>query len=145
VDECHWIALTCCIIGEKTFFFYSDYMNSPHYEEVIRNLYSLTNSSPLFHPNNSEWVNITSFTYHPHLNECGPRSLMAASVMALHPNPSQHMLLPFMHHNLAQISRWWVTKTIITESLDPFPLMHDVSNTSIQTLKYCSTTNNIFS
>ena len=105
-------------------------MNSPHYEEVIWHLYSPINTSPLFHPNNSEWVNVTSFTYHPHANECGPRSLLAAAMMALHPNPSQHMLPPFMHHNLAQTSRWWVAKTIITESLDPFPLMCDVSITS---------------
>jgi len=38
------------------------------------------------------------------------------------------MLLPLMHQNIAQISRWWVAKTIITASLDPSPLWSDFSD-----------------
>jgi hypothetical protein len=68
---------------------------------------------------------LTAYPSHitpPHSNECGPRSLIATTVLGLHPLPSPHILLPYMHPNIAQLSRWWVAKSIITDSFDPAPL-----------------------
>jgi hypothetical protein len=44
--------------------------------------------------------------------------------MAFHPQPSTNMLLPIMHPNTSQISRWCVAAIIITRSLDPLPFQH---------------------
>jgi len=128
----HWITLVRRIIGKTTFFFYSNDLNSANSEEIIQQLYSHENTSSSFHPIGSQWKNIISYTYHPHSNECGPRSLLAAFVTALHPNPSKYILLPFLHANIAQISRWWVANTIISNSLF-LPLMRNESiNNSIE-------------
>jgi len=72
-----------------------------------------------FYQSNAIWHNFPSYTYLPHSNECGPHTLMALSVFALHPDPSQNMLLPYMNSNLAQISRWWVARSLINQE---FPL-----------------------
>jgi len=50
--------------------------------------------------------------YHIQTNAC---TLMALSVFALHPDPFQNMLLPYMNSNLAQISRWWVACSLINQ------------------------------
>jgi hypothetical protein len=42
--------------------------------------------------------------------------------MALHPNPNVNILLPAMHPNIAQISRFWVAKTIASAIFDDEPL-----------------------
>jgi len=72
-----------------------------------------------FYPSNAIWHNFPSYTYLPHSNEYGPHTLMALSVFALHPDPSQNMLLPYVNSNLAQISRWWVARSLINQE---FPL-----------------------
>jgi len=117
----HWIMLCQRVIGQQTFFLYADDLNSKNTEGSIKSQYSnnLTDSS--FHLPDSIWINCLSFTYHPHSNECGPRSLIAATVLGLHPFPSPHILLPYMHPNIAQLSRWWVAKCIITDIFDPAP------------------------
>jgi len=122
LNSFHWVVITKRIIGNRTYFLYADDLNSDNSYESLHNLYSSTLTSPSFHPAQSIWINCQSYTYLPHSNECGPRSLLAASIMALHPNPSSEMLLPFMHNNISQISRWWVAKSILISKVDPYPL-----------------------
>jgi hypothetical protein len=129
INDNHWIALVRRTIETKTYFFYSDDLNSSNSEETIRSLYSPNNNTcSEFHPAKSEWINVISYTYIPNSYKCGPRSLLAMSTMALHPNPSPYMLLPLMDKNIGQISRWWVANTIITASLDSSILLMDLSD-----------------
>ena len=67
-------------------------------------------------PPDATWVVCPSITYHPHTNNCGPRVLMLALVMVLHPTPYQNMLMPLMHPNLAKIVRAFMTKTIVEQT-----------------------------
>jgi len=60
----------------------------------------------------SIWIKCSSFTYHPHSNECGPPCVLALRVMATHPHPSSHILFPYMHKNIAQIPWWWVANNL---------------------------------
>jgi hypothetical protein len=69
-----------------------------------------------FYPWDATWIKCQSTTYRPHSNECGPRTLFALMVMALHPQPSPNILLPYMSPNLAQILRTWVAFVLITGS-----------------------------
>jgi len=92
-------------------------MNSSNTSETIRMLFSSHLMSLEFYPPDASWINCITYTYHPHSNECGPRTLLALSFMALHPHPHHHMILPYMHPNLAQISRWWVANTILCDQL----------------------------
>jgi hypothetical protein len=43
--------------------------------------------------------------------------------MAIHPCTSPNIHIPIMHPNLAQISRWWVAKTIITQNINSRPFL----------------------
>jgi hypothetical protein len=113
---------TSCASLSSTYFFYSDDLNSENSYESLRSMYSSTFTSPSFHPAQSVWVNCQAYIYLPHSNECGPRSLLAASIMAFHPSPSSSMILPFMHNNICQISMWWVAKSILMSKVDPLPL-----------------------
>jgi hypothetical protein len=38
--------------------------------------------------------------------------------MAFHPAPHPNILIPYMHPNISQISRWWVAKSIIDDTFD---------------------------
>ena len=49
--------------------------------------------------------------YYPHMNECGPRMLVHASVKAMHPMSSHEMLMPMMQP-LAEIARTFMATTI---------------------------------
>jgi hypothetical protein len=69
-------------------------------------------------PENSTWLTCPGYTYHPHSNECGPRSLLSIAIMAFHPAPHPNILIPYMHPNISQISRWWVAKSIIDDTFD---------------------------
>jgi hypothetical protein len=108
----HWVAVTRRIINDKIFFFYADDMNNTPTEGLIKEqLQSFTNNE--FYPPDATWVRCHNTTYHPHSNECGPRTLFALTIMGLHPNPNENMLLPYMSGNLAQLSRYWVAATIV--------------------------------
>lgn len=98
-------------------------MNSSQTEDFLKSNLSPKHTSRNFYPDDTIWVHCLSHTYHPHSNECGPRSLLALSIMALHPIPSKNILLPYMHHNIAQICQWWVAKTIIASSFDRSPFL----------------------
>ncbi len=96
-------------------------------------MYSPSFTSSTFHRTGSIWINCTSFTYHPHSNECDPRLLLAATIMAIHPIPSADILLPTMHPNIVQICRWWVASIIIQGTFDRPPFqtlfqMHIIRN-----------------
>jgi hypothetical protein len=93
------------VIHGKVIFFYSDDLNSHNTYESIHSLFS-THTSETFHPYDAEWIKAHSFTYMPHSNECGPRTLLALLTIAIHPTPNADILLPLMHDNLAQICRW---------------------------------------
>jgi hypothetical protein len=133
LNQSHWVILTRRVIGDSTYFLYADDLNSTNNEDTVRNLYS-TKSTSQFYPHSAIWVHCTSYTYHPHSNECGPRSLLAATIMFLHPNPSRDIILPYMHPNISEISQWWVAYSILSRSIDSFPFtrsfdsLHDVGN-----------------
>jgi len=114
VQDSHWVALIHRNIGGRIHFFYADDMNSPNTAQMIWHHLSPIKTSAEIHPSNVTWHNYCSYTYLPHSNECGPCTLLALSVFALHPNPSQYMLIPYMNNNIAQISRWWVARCIIS-------------------------------
>jgi hypothetical protein len=113
VQDSHWVSLIRRNIDGRLHFYYADDMNSPNTAHMIRHHLSPIKTSAEIHPSNAIWHNCLSYTYLPHSNECGPRTLLALSVFALHPNPSQYMLLPYMNNNIAQISRWWVARCIL--------------------------------
>jgi hypothetical protein len=43
---------------------------------------------------------------------------VAATILALHPNPTNYALLSCMHPNLAQISRTWVAMSLLTNNIN---------------------------
>jgi hypothetical protein len=128
----HWVALTRRQINGRIYFLYSDDMNSPNTHDTIKTQYSTEFTDPNFNPPDSIWINCTSNTYLPHSNECGPRTLLALTLMATHQLPHENMLLPIMHPNIAQITRWWIAKTILTQQIDLTPLSTFTSITQIE-------------
>lgn len=116
------MALTRRCLDDKVIFLYSDGLNCAHTAEKVKKYFSPHHASITFYPPGSRWINCTSYMYQPHSNECGPRTMRALAVMALHPSPDKHILLPFVHPNLAQISRWWVAKTIESSDIDFSPM-----------------------
>jgi hypothetical protein len=125
VDRCHWVPLVRREYNGDILFLYADDLNNPSTEVFLKETLSKTSTD--FFPPNAKWIHCHSYTYHPHSNECGPRTLLALTIMMLHPYPDQKMLLPFMHHNLANITRTWVAATIITGS----PLIPPLSSPSL--------------
>jgi hypothetical protein len=104
IDGNHWIAVTRRNFNGRIIFFYADDLNNQRYEQRVNQILSTENTSPLVRPENSQWINCSNFTYCPHSNECGPRTLLALYIMLSHPSPNQTMLLPYMSPNLAQIA-----------------------------------------
>jgi hypothetical protein len=92
---------------------HTDDLNSTNTYDQIKSIYSLEATSDHFHPHHTKWINLKSYTYIPHSNECGPRCLLALAIMASHPNISNDIFLPYMHENHAQITRWWVAASIL--------------------------------
>lgn len=127
VHENHWVAVSCYEINNEVTFYYADDLNCQQTEIIVKHRLSTANTDPVFHPIGSNWINCANYTYTPHSNECGPRTLMALTVMGLHTTPHPNMLLPFMHPNIAQICRSWVAKTIITSNFDPTPFLSTIT------------------
>ncbi len=113
INGAHWIALVRREIQGQVYFLYSDDLNNPSSEAHIRQILS-EQTDDTFYPPSAKWINCRAFTYSPHSNECGPRTLLAISVMLLHPEPAANILLEYMSPNLAQITRTWVAATILT-------------------------------
>jgi len=113
VQGAHWVGLVRRVVNDKVYFLYADDLNQASTEAKIRTLLQ-THSPPTFYPDSAIWIHCNSTTFYPHSNECGPRTLFALAVMALHPTPSKDVLLPFMHSNLAQILRTWIGAALLT-------------------------------
>lgn len=113
VNNCHWVAVVRREIGRRVIFCYSDDLNCPETERSIRHILSQETCSR-FYPSYAKWINCKTYTYRPHSNECGPRMLFATLIMLNHPNPHENILLPYMHPNLAQLSRVWIAQMILT-------------------------------
>jgi hypothetical protein len=83
------------------------------------------------------WIHCKSVTFQPHSNECGPQTLFALAVMALHHNPSEDILIPFMSPNLAQILRTWVGASLLLGKVNipdwttPEPTLVSLRGTSV--------------
>jgi hypothetical protein len=87
-------------------------MNDSNIAHDVRML--ITNhTDQSFCPPNTEWVQCDTIHYLPHSNECGPRTILALNLFAIHPHPHKQMLLPFMHSNIAQISRKWIALSLL--------------------------------
>lgn len=63
--------------------------------------HTLSTGNDAFYPASTIWINCYNLTYQPHSNECGPRTLLALTIQALHQQPHNTMLLPYLHSNLA--------------------------------------------
>jgi hypothetical protein len=102
VNGVHWVGIVRRIIRNKVCFPYADDLNQETTRIALQQLLATTADAE-FYPPNSIWINCKSVTHRPHSNECGPRVLLALTIMSLHPNPLENMLLPYMHNNIAQI------------------------------------------
>jgi len=65
----------------RVIFLYSDDLIQPVIEHQIWN--SLHYMDVHFYPPHSEWIHCHCTIYSPHYNECGPRTLLALTIMAL--------------------------------------------------------------
>jgi hypothetical protein len=122
---CWQLSLGCHCLRElngQVFFLYAVDLNNASTEEQDRAILSNTDSS--FYPLSTHWITCESTTYRPHSNECGPLSLLAATILALRPHPSSNILTPLMHSNLAQISRTWVATTILNGRVEKDAIQH---------------------
>jgi hypothetical protein len=114
----HLVALVRQVVNSTVTFYYSNDMNSQNTKDRILSYFNSHYTDSHFFPPSAEWVNCSTYSYYPHSNECGPRTLLALLVMVLHPCPHSTMLLPFMHPNLSEISWWWTAKTILSQKFD---------------------------
>jgi len=105
-------------------FLYADDMNAANTLLHIKDYVSTENTSTVFHPPGSSWINLKAPTFHPHSNECGPRMLLTLTMMALHHMPNDQTLYSYIHPNLAQLSCWWVAKTLISNDIDLSPIIN---------------------
>jgi hypothetical protein len=117
VDGCHWVSVVHREIHNQVIFLYADDLNNPSTETDIKRLLSHSTSNE-FYPPSTIWITCTNYTYQPHSNECGPRALLAATIMALHPHPTHTILQPYTHPNLAQISRTWLACQLVSRQID---------------------------
>jgi hypothetical protein len=122
VQGFHWVAVARHEINETTKFFYSDDLNNTETEEYVKGMFIQKCMGTAFYPVNTEWIHVNSTTFTPHSNECGPRTLLALTIMGLHPRPHPFILTPIMHPNIAQILRIWIAKTILYDAIDTTPL-----------------------
>jgi hypothetical protein len=125
----HWAAIVCREIRDRVLFLYSDDLNDPNTEGVLRTLIT-DRTDPNFCPSNAIWMHCKCTTYHPHSNECGPRAILALSILALHPQPYPEMLLPLMDENLAQITRTWIATSLVSGNFDTDNYKHVLSFSS---------------
>jgi hypothetical protein len=125
IQESHWVAVICRIINNRVhlYLFFLDDMNNANTEETIKSYFTSTTDNSTLFPSDASWITCRSFTYLPHLNECGLCTLMALTILALHPFPPRTTLLPCMHPNIAQFSCWWIAKTLVTQTFDIEPVV----------------------
>jgi hypothetical protein len=109
----HWVGIVRRVVHGTVYFLYADDLNHTATELELQTLLK-THSPPSFYPDNAIWIHCNSVTFRPHSNECGPRTLFALAAMALHPEPSPDILVPFMSPNIAQILRTWIGAALLT-------------------------------
>jgi hypothetical protein len=131
INDCHWVAVTRRIVSGQVYFLYADDMNSKQSENIVKQIFA--NSDPRFYPSTSVWITCNNYTFLPHSNECGIRTLLALIFQALQPNPHPNILLPYMHSNLAQIGRTWVAASLIHSHIPTDPIQ-ELLNQSINTI-----------
>jgi hypothetical protein len=125
----HWVAVNRRIIGGRVRFLYADDLNNAATERIIKQIL-FENAPSTFRPPGSIWITSTDTTYRPHSNECGPRSILALTVLMSHPNPHINVLQPYMHPNLAMTARTWLGVCIITGTAPiqtPVPELHNMN------------------
>jgi hypothetical protein len=120
INDNHWVMVTRRENLGQVIFLYADDLNNIVTENNVR--HTLSSADPIFYPPSSTWIKCNNYTYTPHSNECGIRSLLAASVQALHPAPHENILIPYMHQNLAQIGRTWIATSLMNSHIDDAPL-----------------------
>jgi hypothetical protein len=125
----HWVAIVRREIRDRVLFLYSDDLNDPNTEGVLRTLIT-DRTDPNFCPSNAIWMHCKCNTYHPHSNECGPRTILALSILALHSQPYPEMLLPLMDENLAQITRTRIAASLVSGNFDTDNYKHVLSFSS---------------
>jgi hypothetical protein len=130
VHGCHFFSRR--EIKGEVIFLYADDMNQPSTETLIKSV--LSSSHPEFFPAQTKWISCHNYTYSPHSNECGIRTLLALSVLSIHPNPQEYSLLPYMHINLAQIGRAWVAIAILNSNIPHEPLQWTIDHPACPTL-----------
>jgi len=129
VNGNHWVALIRRIQNHRIYFYYSDDLNHSPTEHALRHLLQ-TSTDKEFYPDDAIWIKCHSLTYRPHSNECGPRTLLALTVLGLHQEPNECSLLPFMTSNLAQILRPWVASSILSGDIQIPTLPEEVRSTN---------------
>ncbi len=78
IDGKHWVGVVLCKLNSQVYFLYSEDLNNPQTEWNVKQLLSHTNQE--FYLLSTIWINCKAFTYSPHSNECGPRTLLAISI-----------------------------------------------------------------
>jgi hypothetical protein len=116
-QENHWINVTRReqTPGEVTFF-YADNLNCPHTAQYIESIFRNRIRDHRFMPPSAKWTICKQMHYDQHFMECGPRMLLAGTILAYHPEPTENSLLPLMHPNLSNIARTWVASTIVSQT-----------------------------
>jgi hypothetical protein len=132
----HWVAVHRRITSGKALFFYADDLNNANTESIVKE-WLFQRAPPMFCPTGSDWVSCQNTTYRPHSNECGPRTLLALTVMMSHSNPHFQMLLPYMSPNLALVSRVWMSTCLISGTAPLLPddlVRYPLVNCSLSTI-----------
>ncbi len=84
INNNHWVAVVRREIQGGVLFLYSDDMHCPSTELTLRSLLR-HHTDTTFYPRHTQWINCHSQTYIPNSIECGPRTLLALTIMMLHP------------------------------------------------------------
>jgi len=123
INNSHLIAITRKIIDGITYFLYANDLNNENSYEYLKAIYSSIFTSHEFHPADSVWLN------------CGLRSLLAATIMALHPSPASPAdlaILPLNHQETSVFSDPLMTLNSGFSQQSSFPNMLSDPNPTIK-------------
>jgi hypothetical protein len=129
------VAVACRELDGNIIFLYADDMNSPATKAQVKK--TLSTSDKTFFPETASWINCLNYTYLPHSNKCGIRSLLAMTVQALHPKPSSTILLPYMHGNIANFGQSWLATTLLNSFIPPEPLTWILAQSNFHFSTHC--------
>ena len=116
INHNHWVAVVRrqAPSGQVTSY-YADDMNNTSTETIVKDVFMLSTTDPLFRPAGATWVRCHITTFLPHTGECGPRMLTHSSIMSYHNSPSENMLSSLMYPNLAFACCVWTAITILEQ------------------------------